>query len=178
MLSHFSCVWLFATLWVAARQTPLSIGCSWQEYWSGLPCPPPGELPDPGIKPASLMFHALAGGFFTISTTSDAHCSYKFHERTYYNIWYTISPWWILYIWELNAYNALRIVEENLINIEWCWWVLILVAYHSGFEWEPSLVPRERCFFIFTCAQTPPRGGRAKYLRPVPLSSSRRTWKQ
>ena len=42
------------------------MGYSRQEYWSGLPCPPPGHLPDPGIKPASLT---LAGGFFTTSTT-------------------------------------------------------------------------------------------------------------
>ena len=43
-----------------------------QEYWSGLPCSPPGDLPDPGIKPASLMSTALAGEFFTTSTTWEA----------------------------------------------------------------------------------------------------------
>ena len=43
----------------------LSMGFSRQEYWSGLPCPPPGDLPDPVIKPASLMSPALAGRFFT-----------------------------------------------------------------------------------------------------------------
>ena len=50
------------TPWTVACQAPLSIGFSWQEYWSGLPFPPPGDLPDPGIK---LMSPALAGGFFT-----------------------------------------------------------------------------------------------------------------
>ena len=50
-LSH---VWLFATLWTVARQAPSSMGFSRQEYWTGWPCPPPGDLPDPGIKPASL----------------------------------------------------------------------------------------------------------------------------
>ena len=45
-------------------QAPLFIGFSRQEYWSGLPCPPPEDLPDPGIEPASLISHALAGGFF------------------------------------------------------------------------------------------------------------------
>ena len=50
----FSCVWLFATLWTIACQTPLSLGFSRQEYWSGLPCPPPVDLPNPGIKPTSL----------------------------------------------------------------------------------------------------------------------------
>ena len=43
-----------------------------QEYWSGLPCPPPGDLPEPGIGPASLISPALAGGFFTVSATWEA----------------------------------------------------------------------------------------------------------
>ena len=47
-----SCVQLFATPWTVAHQAPLSMGCSRQEHWSGLPCPPPGDLLDPGIKPA------------------------------------------------------------------------------------------------------------------------------
>ena len=54
-------------------QTSLSIGFSRQEYWSGLPWPPPGDLPNPGIEPASLMFPALAGGFFSTSVTWEAH---------------------------------------------------------------------------------------------------------
>ena len=49
MLSWFSCVRLFVTLWTAALQAPLSMGSSRQERWSGLPCPPPGDLPHPGI---------------------------------------------------------------------------------------------------------------------------------
>ena len=51
VLSHFSCVRLFVTLWTAAHQAPLSVEFSRQEYWSGLPCPPPGDFPSPGIKP-------------------------------------------------------------------------------------------------------------------------------
>ena len=62
VLSH---VPLFTTPWTAAHQAPLSMGFSRKECWSGLPCPPPGDLPDPGVKPASLVFPALAGGFFT-----------------------------------------------------------------------------------------------------------------
>ena len=54
MLSHFSCVQLFATPWTVAHQAPLSMGFFRQEYWSGLACPPPGDLPDPGIEPTSL----------------------------------------------------------------------------------------------------------------------------
>ena len=62
MLSH---VRLFATPRTVAHQAPLSRGFSRQEYWSGLPFPPPGDLPDPGVEPTSLVSPALAGGFFT-----------------------------------------------------------------------------------------------------------------
>ena len=62
-------VQLFVTLWTVAYQAPLSMGFSRQEYWSGLPCPPPGDLSYPGIAPMSLTSPALVGGFFTTSTT-------------------------------------------------------------------------------------------------------------
>jgi len=48
------------------------VGFSRQEYWSGLPCPPPGDLPDPGIKPTSFMSPAFAGRFFTTSAVWEA----------------------------------------------------------------------------------------------------------
>ena len=62
-LSRFSVqsVQLFATLWTVALQAPLSMEYSRQEYWSGLPCPPPGDLPNPGMESTSLMSPALAG---------------------------------------------------------------------------------------------------------------------
>ena len=53
LLSRFSCVWLFATPWTVACQAPLSMGFPRQEYWSGLPFPTPGNLPNPGIELAS-----------------------------------------------------------------------------------------------------------------------------
>ena len=55
-----------------ARQVPLSMGFSRQEYWSGLPYPPPGDLPNPGIEPMSFTSPALAGRFFTTSATWEA----------------------------------------------------------------------------------------------------------
>ena len=55
--------------WTVTHQAPLSMGVSRQEYWSGLPCPPLGDLPDPWIEPMSLMSPALAGGVFTTSTS-------------------------------------------------------------------------------------------------------------
>ena len=60
-----SCVHLFAPTGTVAHQTPLSMEFSRQEYWSGLPFPTPGDLPDPEIEPASLESPALAGRFFT-----------------------------------------------------------------------------------------------------------------
>ena len=69
MLSRFSCVQLFVTLWTVVHQAPLSMGFSRQEYWSGFPCSPPGDLPNPGIEPESPTSPALAGGFFTTSAT-------------------------------------------------------------------------------------------------------------
>ena len=62
VVSLFSLVGLFATPWTIARQAPLSMGLSRQEYWSGLPCPPLGDLPHPEIEPASLMFPTFATG--------------------------------------------------------------------------------------------------------------------
>ena len=59
MSSRFHCVWLFETLLTIACQAPLSMGFSRQEYWSGLPCPPPGDLPNPGIKLTSPVSPAL-----------------------------------------------------------------------------------------------------------------------
>ena len=70
-LSHFSCVPLFATLWTIACQAPPSMGFS-RQYWNGLPCPPPGDLPDPGMEPMSLVYPALAGRLFTSGATWEA----------------------------------------------------------------------------------------------------------
>ena len=69
-----SCVQLFATLWTLACQSPLSMEFSRQEYWSGLPFPPPGDLPDPGTEPMSLVSPALAGGFFTTVSPGKPVC--------------------------------------------------------------------------------------------------------
>ena len=59
MLSCFSHIRFFVTPWTVAHQAPLSMGFSRQDYWNGLPCPPPGDLPNPGIIPASLMFSCI-----------------------------------------------------------------------------------------------------------------------
>ena len=71
MLSHFSHVWLFVTPWLYPARLP----CPWdspsKNIGVGLPCPPPGNLLDPGIEPVSLASLALAGRFFTTNTTCE-----------------------------------------------------------------------------------------------------------
>ena len=84
MLSCFSCVQLFATLWTIACQAPLSMGFSRQEYWSGLPRLPRGDLPEPEIKCTSLPSPALAGGFFTTRVTWEAVHTYTHTHHTHH----------------------------------------------------------------------------------------------
>ena len=82
MLSCFNHVQLLVTPWTIAHQASLSMGFSKQEYWSELPCPTPGDLPDPGIEPMSLMSPAL-----TEAHRIKRHCSKTvrtysvFHEK-------------------------------------------------------------------------------------------------
>ena len=76
MLSCFSCVWLFMTLWTVACQVPLFMGFSRQEYWSGLPCPPPGDLPDPRIEPASLNISCIGRQVIYICTYLHSEVSF------------------------------------------------------------------------------------------------------
>ena len=64
LLRRFSQVWLFVTPWILDHQAPLSMGFSRQKYWSGLPCPPPECLPNPGIEPESPASPALQVNFF------------------------------------------------------------------------------------------------------------------
>jgi len=60
------------TAWTVAHETPLSLGFCWQEYWSELPFPSPGDLPNPGLEPTSLASLASAGRFFTTCTSWEA----------------------------------------------------------------------------------------------------------
>ena len=95
MLNCFSCVWLFATLWTIACQAPLSMGFSNHEYWSGLPCLPAGDLPNPEIKPTSLMSLALTSGFFTTSTTWEALYRVKWKWKSLRDVKLFVIPWTI-----------------------------------------------------------------------------------
>ena len=76
-------VWLFVIPWNEAHQAPLPMKFSRQEYWSGLPFPTPGDLPDPGIEPATPASPALAGRFFTIVTHGYFPKHAKYHYKTH-----------------------------------------------------------------------------------------------
>ena len=93
MLSCFSRVQLFETLRTIAHQAPLSMGFSRQEYWSGLQCPPPEDLLNPGFEPMSVMSPALAGEFFTTNTSWEApsSCTSPHHSLSSNKI-YTHQP--------------------------------------------------------------------------------------
>ena len=85
------CVQLLVTLWTVACQPPLFMRFSRQEYWSGLPCPPPGDLSDSGIEPMPLTSPALAGRFFIPSATWETpqgHYSWPFQI---YSLMYSIT---------------------------------------------------------------------------------------
>ena len=80
-----SCVQLFATPWTVACQAPLSMGFSRQEYWSGLPFPLPGDLPDQEIEHVSHESPALAGRFFT---TESSGKPYRPHKAKLFPVWF------------------------------------------------------------------------------------------
>ena len=129
MLSRFSHAWLFSVRWAAAHQAPL---CSWgfsrQEYWSGLPCPPPGHLPDPGTEPASLTFPALAGRFFTTCATGDTSRSmgmcYRLRQTSYCGSWsnnycwgfFTLEIFFFSFSWNIFIYT--QVSERCVFGIE------------------------------------------------------------
>ena len=102
VLSHSQ---LFATPWTLAHQAPLSMGFSRQEYWSWLPFPLPGDLPDPATELASLASPALAGSFFSTKPQKDRyrfpiifHLGYL-QDIDYNSLCYTINPIvYLLYI--------------------------------------------------------------------------------
>ena len=115
VLRCFSCAQLFATLWIMAHQVPLSMGFPGQKDWSELPCPPPGDLPDPGIQPVSLMSPALAGGFFITSTIQEAqHTHTHTHTHTHIHIIPIMKRW--SYIYSVDW--TIRIMKDSIF---WQW---------------------------------------------------------
>ena len=120
MLSHFSRVWLFATPWTVAHQAPLSVGFSRLEYWSGLPCPPLGDLPDPGIELASLVSLHWKRILYPLShlgshfTPTEHLISLSPQFRSQELLW----PSAVLLIM-LPRSNAWHIIGTQLLTFEW-----------------------------------------------------------
>ena len=117
VLSCFSCAWLCARLWTVAHQTSLSMRFSRQECWSVLPFPPPEDLPDPGIEPASP---ALPVGFFTTCVTWEAHI---------YTTICKIDSWWEVAVQHREPRPVLC---DDLGVWEWLWGI------DSGGRWYMS----------------------------------------
>ena len=87
-----SCPTLCDSMDYIARQAPLSMGFSRQEFWSGLPCPPPGDLPNPGIEPMSLTSPALAGGSFTTSAAWKAPLHHTEWQYNFQSAFWASAP--------------------------------------------------------------------------------------
>ena len=103
------------TLWTVAHQAPLSTGFSRHEYWSGLPFLFTGDLPNPGIKPLSPVFPALAGRFFTTEPSEKPHFSANkgLSSQSY---GFSSSHVWM---WELDY-------KESWAVSNWCFWPVVL----------------------------------------------------
>ena len=124
MLSRFSCVRPFAMRWIVARQAPLSMGFSRQEYWYGLPCPPPGDRPNPEIKPTSPT---SASGCLTTSATWEALVT-PWTAETKASLSFTIS----LSLLKLMSIESMMLSNHLIL----CHPLLLL----------PSICPRIRVF--------------------------------
>ena len=92
VLNCFIHVQLFVTLWTVVGQAPPSMGFSRRDYRSGLPCPPPRNIPNPGIKLQSLISPALAGGFFTISTIWEVLSKCTPHTKRIVHFTHIVTP--------------------------------------------------------------------------------------
>ena len=127
MLSHFSCIQLYVTLWTVARQAPLSKGFSRQQYWSGLPCPPPGALPNLGIEPETSLSPALAGGFFATSATYFFFNPIFFISELYSHFWLLIFGVEVWYsgccdMSPSSFFRTKTLVLPGVGDVG-CWWV-------------------------------------------------------
>ena len=126
MLRHFSCVQLFVTPWTVAHQAPLSMGFSRQEYWSGLPFPSPGNLPDPGIKPGSPALQADSLPFEPSGKTyTNTHTHIYTHTHTHISISVSIVHSLSLSL-SLSLYVYIRTYIQELYTPihefpRWCW---------------------------------------------------------
>ena len=139
VLEWLSHDWLFVTPWTLAHLAPLSMGFSSQDYWSGLPFPPPGDLAGPGIGPIPP---ALAGGFFTSCTTCVSDIP---GERTGIPLssflplrWIFLSPSWPY--WRFGSLCVLTSCSWSVWSSCICWkhvWVLWVAPPPHRWDVQP-----------------------------------------
>ena len=148
----FSHVWFFVTPWTVAHHARLSMKFSRQEYWSGLPFPPSGNLLNPGIEPTSLVSPALAGRFFTIEPPGkpSIYFSMKYIYWFVFPVSAQVSVWFCLsvalthffdfFFWEIRlisaftSYNSLlwsampfclQISAQSFITLSYCHFLVL-----------------------------------------------------
>ena len=146
LLSLFSRVRLCVTLWTLAHQAPLTMGFSRQEYRISLPCPPPGHLPDPGIKPAFLISSILARGFFT--TTPPRKTPIYNAQLIWDQLWQSLQAFLIKPIfsslhkkWQPTSVFLPRKLhgQRSLVGYNpWCHRVWLNLAYMHTFSSLPT----------------------------------------
>ena len=117
VLSCFNSYLTLCDPWTVPCQAPLFMGFSRQEYWNGLPCPPPGDPPDPGIEPTSPVSPALADRFFTTSTTWEAHITHTY-KHIFKVIYICVCVCVCVYSWitVLHIWGLYDIVNQLYIN--------------------------------------------------------------
>ena len=128
-VKSLSRVWLFATPWTVACQAPLSRGFSRQEYWSGLPFPSPGDLPDPGIEPRSPTLEAGA-----LTSEPPGKSSYRY-TTTYLSIYHwhifeLFPAFWLLKVMLLRSFKSLGGYKFSLLSSQY----LGIEAHYIGFQ--------------------------------------------
>ena len=136
VLEWLSHDWLFVTPWTLAHPAPLSMGFSSQDYWSGLPFPPPGDLAGPGIGPTPP---ALAGGFFTNCTTCVSDIPGKRTGITLSSFlplrWIFLSPSWPC--WHFGSFCVLTSCSWSVWSSWICWkHVLVLRVAPPPHRWD------------------------------------------
>ena len=151
MLSHFSHGQLFTSLQTVTRLAPLSMEFSRKEYWSGLPCPSPGDLLDPGIKPTSLVSPTLAGGFFHTSATWEVHKYVYMHARSI-KLFLSIFVVFLAtqkFILQVNCYQHMKMMYIWFIFLSREYSLLMLVSSFELFT-SFSLLLKDPNFYLYT----------------------------
>ena len=112
-------VWLFVTPWTIAHQAPLSMEFSRQEYWSRLSFPSPGDLPDPGIEPASPESSALAGEFFTTEPPGNP-CASTLLNFWFINVFFFLLNQVAAEFWQMFLCVSFEMIICFVFLVCWC----------------------------------------------------------